>query len=160
MIGIRPSIRRKMKWTSNGNLSDIITPNHPDSGNTPVFGVSLGSIRSTHDKYADTWEKKNGKKYATRVRKKRGAIKTIIAPKESNGRGELMDFLDYGEISKIVFETPRIFDQGAIGVEPFGDCIKVTAPGFSTEIPTTGQSLKSWNYTNGVIEINLRRSEH
>ncbi len=156
MIGIRPGTRRKIKYKGNGNLSNTIRLVYNDSGNSPVFDVSLGGVRSAYDKYADTWERKNGRKHATRVREKRGAIRTITAPpEESNGRGKLIDFLDYGDVYKIVFEIPGIFDKNDVEMEHSGDYIRVTAPGFSKEILTAGQSLKSWNYANGIIEINM-----
>lgn len=130
-------------------------------GESPVTTWSTG-IHSAANKYADTWEWRRGCKYPQRVRKKRGAIKTISAPDgEENGK-EYMDTLDYGDMWKIIIETPHV-NKEDIGVEFIekGGYIRVTAPGFSRDLPLltlNGFNRKvNWNYKNGVLEINQRK---
>lgn len=161
MIGIRPSTRRKIGGRK--DISPAISKlEKACRGESLVTTWSVG-VHSIRDKYADTWERRSGSRYPQRVRKKRGAIKTIRAPdSEDNGR-EYMDTLDYGDMWKMVLETPCVYDKEDVGVEFIESegFIRVTAPGFSRDLPLlTPKGFKEsvdWNYKNGVIEVNQRK---
>jgi len=161
MIGRRPNTTRKIKQKRGEGLVKVARFGYLSSKNSPAFKVSLGNIRSAHDKHGDTWERKKGEKCATRVRKKRGAIKTIIVPESRDNEREYMDALDYGDMWKMVIGTPRIYEKDEIRVEFIEKGrghIQVTAPGFNRALPLL--ALKSfdgnvdWNYKNGVLEVN------
>ena len=166
MIGIRPSTRRKsieINPIMGRKLSFAFSKlEKMCRGESQVAAWNM-DIHSAGDKYAKTWERRKGYKYPQRVRKKRGAIKTISAPDGDANEKEHMDALDYGNTWKIVLRIPSLCNKEDIGVELIKKkgYMRITAPGFSKDLPL----LKSngfngnvdWNYKNGILEINQRK---
>lgn len=160
MIGIRPSTRRKM-WGGKELSSALSKLEKACRGEAQVTSWSIG-VHSTGNKYADTWEWRRGHKYPRRVREKRGVIQRIRAPDSDDTGREYVETLDYGDVLKMIIETPCV-DKEDIWVEfiESGGYVRVTAPGFSRKLPLVAprgsNGEVTWNYKNGVLEINQRK---
>lgn len=128
-------------------------------GKAQVTPWSIG-VHSTGNKHADTWEV--GKGYEYHPRGRRDAIQRIIAPDSEDSGREYVETLDYGDVLKMIIETPCV-DKEDIWVEFIEKegCVRVTAPGFSMELPLAASKSfngeVTWNYKNGVLEVNRRK---